>query len=263
MEILEDSLSSESIADNLRTRLVGRRVLYFPSVTSTMDVAREEVRRGAPEGTAIVADEQTAGKGRIERVWRSPRGSIAVSVVLRPPMAYLTSLVMLAALAVVHSIENVTGLKAQIKWPNDVLIDGRKVCGILIESDVRMGKVNYATIGIGVNVNVRLNDYPELMKTAASLSGELGKEVSRLEIVRALLSEIDRLYLALLDGAPIYEQWQKRLVTLGRRVRVTSGETVLEGVAESVAPDGRLLVRLPDGSLTEVIAGDVTLRDAE
>ncbi len=259
--MVEDSLSPASITNDLKTRFVGQRVFYYSSLTSTMEVARREAQQGAAEGTVIIADEQTAGRGRLRRVWLSPKGSIALSVILYPSVAYLPSLIMLASLAVVHSIETVTGLKSQIKWPNDVLINGRKVCGILIESDVQGRRVNYATIGIGINVNLRLADFPEIQPIATSLSDELGREVSRLSLMRCLLVEIEMLYLALSAGGSIYEEWRDSLVTLGRRVRVHTGETIYEGIAESVARDGSLLLRGSDGSLTKIVAGDVTLRD--
>lgn len=257
-----DSLSAASITDNLETHFIGRRVICYPRLTSTMEVAkREAARRGAAEGTVIVADEQTAGKGRLKRIWLSPKGNIALSVILYPDVAYLPSLIMIASLAVVHCIEAVTGLKSQIKWPNDVLINGRKVCGILIESDVKGNMVDYAIIGIGVNINLRLSDFPDILSTATSLSHELGREVSRLDVIRQLLVEIERLYLTLQTGGSIYEEWRDSLVMLGRRVGVKSGRTIYEGVAESVTTDGSLLLRRSDGSLTKIVAGDVTLRD--
>jgi len=257
-----DSLSAAFITDNLETHFIGQRVIYYPRLTSTMEVAkREAARRGAAEGTVIVADEQTAGKGRLKRIWLSPRGNIALSVILYPDVAYLPSLIMIASLAVVHCIEAVTGLKSQIKWPNDVLINNKKVAGILIESEVKGKMVDYAIIGIGVNVNLRLSDFPEIQSTATSLSDELGREVSRLDVIRQLLVEIERLYLTLQTGGSIYEEWRDSLVTLGRRVRVKLGKTIYEGVAESVTTDGSLLLRNSDGSLTRVTGGDVTLRE--
>ncbi|MFC1928905.1 biotin--[acetyl-CoA-carboxylase] ligase [Chloroflexota bacterium] len=258
---MENSLSSTSITRDLETRFVGQRTIYYPSLTSTMEAAKQEAQRGAAEGTVIATSEQTAGKGRLKRVWLSPRGSIAFSVILYPGLAYLPCLIMLASLAVVHSIETVTGLRTQIKWPNDVLINSKKVCGILIESDVQGDKVNYSVIGIGININLRLSDFPEILPIATSLSDELGKEVSRLSVIRCSLVEMERLYLDSLAGGSIYEEWQDRLVTLGRRVRVKTHEGATEGIAESVAKDGSLLLRGLNGSLTKIVAGDVTLRD--
>jgi len=261
MGMVENSLSPVAITTNLETCFIGQKVIYYPSLTSTMDVAKREAQQGAAEGTTIIAGEQTGGRGRVSRVWLSPKGSIALSVILYPDVAYLPSLVMLASLAVVHSIEVVTGLEAQVKWPNDVLINGKKVCGILIESETRGNIVDYAIIGIGVNVNLKLADFPEIQPIATSLSDELGRDVSRLELIRRLLVEIESLYLALPAGGSIYEEWRDRLVTLGKEVRVTWGKTKYEGIAESVASDGSLLLRHSDGSLTKIVAGDVTLRE--
>jgi len=256
-----DGLSVASITDNLETHFIGQRVIHYPKLTSTMEEAKREAQRGAAEGTVIVADEQTAGKGRLKRIWLSPRGNIALSVILYPDVAYLPPLIMVASLAVVHCIEAVTGLKSQVKWPNDVLINNKKVAGILIESEVKGNMVDYAIIGIGVNVNLRLSDFPEIPSTATSLSDELGREVSRLDVIRHLLVGVERLYLTLQTGGSIYEEWRDSLVTLGRGVRVKLGKTIYEGVAESVTTDGSLLLRHSDGSLTRVTGGDVTLRE--
>jgi BirA family biotin operon repressor/biotin-[acetyl-CoA-carboxylase] ligase len=226
-----------------------------------MDVARREAQKGAREGTVVIAGEQTAGRGRIKRAWLSPKGSIALSIILYPDLRYLSSLIMVASLGVVHCIEKVTGLKPQIKWPNDVLIDGKKVCGILIESGVKGKRLDYAVIGIGINVNLRLSDFPEISSLATSLSHELGRDVSRIDMIRCLLAEIEGLYLALPSGDSVYQQWRDNLMTLGKRVQVSSDETTYEGIAESVASDGSLLLRQPDGNLTKIVAGDVTLRD--
>ena len=258
---MEDSLSVASITADLKTRFVGQRVIYYSSVTSTNDLAKQEAQKGAAEGTVVIADEQIAGKGRLRRVWLSPKGSIALSVILYPSVVYLSSLIMVASLAVAHGIETITGLKSQLKWPNDVMVNGRKVCGILIENSVRGNIVEYAVIGIGLNVNLRLADFPGIQSTATSLSDELGRDVSRLDLTRGLLAEIEKLYLALSAGESVYREWRDRLVTLGRRVHIKSGRTDYEGIAESAASDGSLLLRQPDGSLTKIVAGDVTLCD--
>jgi len=261
--MIENSLSPASVTRNLKTRFVGQKVIYYPNLASTMEVAKREARRGAMEGTVIIADEQTAGKGRAKRIWLSPQGCIALSIILYPQMPYLPSLIMVAALAVAHSIESVTGLKPQVKWPNDIIINGKKVCGILIESEVKGGNVEYAVTGIGINVNFRVSDFPEILPIATSLSDELGRDVSRLDIIQCLLVEIERLYLALPAGESIYEEWRDSLVTLGRKVQVKTGKIIYKGIAESVATDGSLLLRHGDGSLTRIVAGDITIRDYE
>lgn len=257
-----DLLSSETITSDLETRFIGQRVIHFLSHGSTMEAARQEARRATAEGTVVIAEEQTAGKGRAKRVWLSPKGSISLSVVLYPEVSQLPYLVMMASLAVARSIEAVTGLKTQLKWPNDVLIGGKKACGILIESELRGSDVGWAIIGIGINANITMNAFPEIATIATSLSGEMGKDVSRLAIIRRLLVEMENLYLSLGNGEHVYREWRDRLITLGRKVRVHSGEGVLNGIAEDVSRDGSLLLRHGHGCLSRIVAGDVTLRDA-
>jgi len=257
----DDHLSAEAINRTFSTHLIGQRLVYYPSVASTMDLAREEAEKGTVEGTVVVAGEQTGGKGRRNRVWLSPPGSLSLSLVLRPAVTELPGLVMVGALAVVYAIKAVTGLSSSIKWPNDVLLNGKKVCGVLIESELRQDSVGYAVIGIGINVNLRLADYPEIASTATSLSDELCRTVSRLVLMGKLLEEIERLYQEIPVGEGVFKQWRDQLVTLGKRITVSWGEESLEGVAESVAPDGSLRLRQLDGSLSQVMAGDVSLRD--
>lgn len=253
-----DLISASSIADGLGVCLVGQKVLYFPTVGSTMSLAREEARRGADEGTAIIASQQTEGRGRLGRSWVSPEGSIAVSLILRPRVSQLPYLVMLASLAVANTVEKVAGLKPKIKWPNDVLVEGKKVSGILVESDVRGGQVRYAIIGVGINVNVRTANYPEIPPSATSLSEALEHEVSRLEVVRRFLVETDALYVCLGDGSEVFRHWQDKLVTLGQWVKVQTGESLVEGMAESVNGDGSLVVRGSGGTCIRIVAGDVS-----
>ena len=258
---MTDFISPELITGGLETRFIGQRVIHFLSHGSTMEAARQEARRAAAEGTVVITEEQMAGRGRVKRVWLSPRGSISLSVVLYPAISQLPYLIMLTSVAVARSIEATAGLKAQLKWPNDVLIEGKKVCGTLIENELQGDKVAWAIIGIGINANIRMRDFPEIAATATSLSDELGKNISRVEIIRRLLVEMEKLYLSLGDGELIYQEWRNRLITLGRRVQVVEGEKTLVGVAEAVERDGSLVLRHDDGSVSHVVAGDVTLRD--
>jgi BirA family transcriptional regulator, biotin operon repressor / biotin---[acetyl-CoA-carboxylase] ligase len=256
---MPEILSAEAISRGLGTRVIGRKVSFYPSVTSTMDIAREESRQGAIEGTVVIANEQTAGRGRLKRAWLAPGGNIALSLILHPEVSGLPSVIMLASLGAARCIQAVTRLKSQIKWPNDVLINGKKVCGILIENDLQGTEVT-TIIGIGIDVNLNPADYPEIQSTATSLAAETGREVSRLSVVRSLLVEMDKLYTDLSAGVPLFEEWRDSLVTLGKTVKVTAMDAVFEGVAESVETDGSLFIRRPDGSLTKVVAGDVTLK---
>ena len=256
----ESKLTAADIKRNLGTELIGRKVIAHSSVSSTNDIAKREARKGAREGTVVVAEEQTAGRGRLKRAWLSPHGSVSLSVILHPTPAQLPYLIMVAALAIAHCIEKVTDLETQIKWPNDVLINNKKVCGILTESDVRGSAVDYAVIGIGLNVNVNTADFPEIAAIATSLSQELGKELALTEIIRCLLVEVENLYLSLPEGDSVFREWRDRLVTLGQEVELISGKTKYKGIAESVASDGSLLLRQPDGNLMKIVAGDVSLR---
>ena len=246
--------------DGLKADFFGRKAIYYPRLESTMDIARREAQRGTTQGTVIIAGEQTSGRGRAERAWLSPKGNIALSIILYPDISQLPFLIMIASLAVVHSIESVTGLKTWIKWPNDILMNGKKVCGILIENEVKNNKLVYSIIGIGINVAVTPK-FGEVSASATSLKDELGGSVLRAHIIKQLLFEIERMYLMLPDENRIFQEWQDRMITLGKEVSVNSGNAILEGVAESVDKNGALLLRHTDGSSTKVVAGDVSLRD--
>jgi len=254
----EKALTSETISRKLGTQFVGQKVLHYSTLDSTMNAARREAQWGAEAGTLIIADEQTAGRGRLHRSWLSPKGGLAFSVILRPNIDYLPFMIMISALAVSNGIQRVTGLKSQIKWPNDVLIKEKKVGGILIENDIRKNILRYTIIGIGMNVNLRIADYSEIAQSATSLSDEMGKDVSRLEILRQVLIDMERLYLSLSHGDLIQQQWKDRLVTLGQKVQVSLGDRVYYGLAESVTRDGSLLLRQNDGSTVRISVGDVS-----
>ena len=244
----------------LATRFIGQNVLYYLSVTSTNDIARQQAFAKVPEGTAVIADQQITGRGRLKRAWVSPQGNIAVSIILYPARKNLHFLTMLASLAVLHSIEKTTGLKCQLKWPNDVLINNKKVCGILLESQAASDSVDYAIIGIGINVNMKLSNYPEIGSIATSLADETGEEVSRLVLLRSLFLEMEKLYLRLQAGESLLTEWRDNLLTLGKNIHVRSGDDVFEGIAESVADDGSLMLRCADGKLLQFMSGDVSLR---
>jgi BirA family biotin operon repressor/biotin-[acetyl-CoA-carboxylase] ligase len=254
-------ISPYVIMRGLKTALIGRNIIYHPILASTMDTARLEARRGVPEGTVIIAGEQTGGRGRLRRAWLSPPGNVALSIVLYPRAGSLPYLTMIASLAAARAIESVADLKTQLKWPNDVLIDGKKIAGILVENEMKGKKVAFSIVGIGINIDLNVAGYSEISGTAASLKSGSTKGGLRLKTIRALLTEFDRLYRQLPDGRPIFEAWHEKLITLGKKVRAVSGVQNIEGIAESVDETGALMIRRSDGSLISVIAGDVTLRD--
>jgi BirA family biotin operon repressor/biotin-[acetyl-CoA-carboxylase] ligase len=236
----------------------GHTLFTYESIGSTMDRARELAHKRAPEGTLVIAAEQTEGRGRLNRAWISPSGSLSLSLLLYPSPEKMPYLTMLTGLAVAEAIESVPKLKADLKWPNDVLIGGKKVAGILVESGVVKDR-SFAVVGIGINVNVDLACFPDIASIATSLSGESGGPVDALLLLRSLIDEAESLYTAF-DPTPLRALWRKRLITLGRQVKATSGDTVIEGTAIDVAGDGALIIRQNDGTECTVVAGDVTLR---
>ena len=257
------TLSSECIQASLTTAFVGRPTHYRATIGSTMDEARLLAEGGAPEGTVIVADEQTAGRGRLQRTWWAPpASSLLLSLLLRPdlPARQAQRLTVICSLSVCDAISEVASLQAEVKWPNDVLIDGRKVCGILTELDVLEARIRYAIVGIGINVNLDFAGAPPLMAPATSLSIVAGHPVSRLELYLALCASVERRYVALREGQSFHREWAERMATIGERVQVTGPGEQWDGQAVGVDEDGALLVREAQGDVRRVLAGDVTLR---
>ena len=254
-------LDITSVRRALHSRTIGFELDYRPQVISTQDVVREAAGRGVPEGFVVMADEQTGGRGRLGRSWISPPGvNLYVSVLLRPEPRQLPALAMLAPLAVCCAVEDTVSLRAGIKWPNDVVVNGRKLAGVLIETEFRGDAVSFTIAGMGVNVNLETSRIDEIRGTATSLREELGRPVGREAVLIALLGHLDRLYGDLKSGRSPHAEWKARLLTLGQQVRVRIGEQVEEGTAEDVREDGALMLRRPDGVLVTIEAGEVTLR---
>lgn len=250
------------VEERLRTAYVGRRLVYCTSAPSTQDIARAEAQAGTPEGTAVLAEEQTAGRGRLGRSWVSPAGTnLYLTLVMRPPAESLRWLSMVTPLAVAEAVEGTTGLSPRIKWPNDILVGGRKLSGVLIETELAGAEVSFALVGIGLNVNLDVEAIPEIADIATSLHRELGREAPREELLAALLNRFEALYEEARQGDAVYRAWRSRLETLGRRVRVAFAGQQEEGLAEEVDREGRLVLRRDDGSRVTVDAGDVTLRE--
>ncbi|MGC8959923.1 MAG: biotin--[acetyl-CoA-carboxylase] ligase [Chloroflexia bacterium] len=262
-----DPLMPERVEAVLDTRYLGRRVLYFPVLDTTMEVARKEARAGAPEGLLVLAEEQRAGRGRYSRRWEAPYGSsILASLLLRPaflPPERAFLLTALAALAIAEAVEGISGLPCALKWPNDVLLEGRKVCGILVELEGTAAGLEWAVVGWGLNVNVDFRN-SDLAGRAVSLAEAAGRPFPRLPLLAACLERMESRYEALRAGQEeIGSAWRARLSMLGRPVEVIAPEGRFSGLALDVAPDGALLVRRADGRVERVQAGDVMLRQEE
>ncbi len=261
-EAMAENPVSAVLRSGLFTRIVGGRLLFYQELTSTMDEAARRAEAGTEEGTVVVAESQTAGRGRFGRTWVSPKGNLYLSVVFRPNQQVLPQLTILSGVAVVRAIRKTTGLAPRIKWPNDVLVNGKKVAGILVESVVAGEDVYYAVVGIGVNIRLDAEDTDNLGGRAIGLESAAGHPIAREEVLRQLLLELDLLYLQATQSRPPLEEWVALLETLGKRVRVVWREETWVGQAERVDQIGNLLLRLDDGRLVTLTAGDVTLHDS-
>jgi len=261
-----DLLLPSEIQIGLKTKIVGAEMHYHPSVDSTNRVAKALAYHGAQDGTIVVAEEQTFGKGRLERHFYSPRGKgIWFSIILRPNFLPKDApkCTLMAAVAVAEAM-NRFNLKPEIKWPNDILFDGRKIVGILTEITGELGKISYLVIGVGINVNISREEFPEdLRDIAASLSEINGENISRVQFFRAVLEEFDKLYLQVSENGfdDVLNRWKKYNVTLGKNIRVISvGDSEnFTGKAVCLNEDGALVVETADG-LRSVYAGDVSIR---
>lgn len=246
----------------LTTRAFGQNLIFEPSVGSTMDLARDAAEHGAAEGTLALADEQTAGRGRLGRSWVAPPAvNLLSTLILRPPTtAILRQVAMIAPLAVADAVEEITGVRVEFKWPNDVQIAGRKVAGVLIETLSADDGSLTALVGVGINVNLDPREIDEIRHIATSLCVELGRGLEREAVLAAYMQHFERLYDAAKTGLSARDRWREQLVTLGQRVTVTEPARTTDGVAEDVDDDGALLVRRDDGGIVTIEAGDVTLR---
>jgi BirA family transcriptional regulator, biotin operon repressor / biotin---[acetyl-CoA-carboxylase] ligase len=244
--------------ETVQDALSPRPARYFPQAGSTNDLALEWLQQGAPNGAVVIADEQIKGRGRMGRSWYAPPGTaLMLSVVLRPSVAEMPRLPMMAAVAVCELLESIGLKEARIKWPNDVHLSGRKVCGVLPEAVWTGNTLAGAALGIGLNVRIDFTN-TELAESATSIETALGHPVNRLELLQLLLGRIDR-WTTRLSSPELFEAWRSRLTTLGQTVSISVADGVVRGVAEAVDDQGGLLVRDSSGRQRRVIAGDIAL----
>jgi BirA family biotin operon repressor/biotin-[acetyl-CoA-carboxylase] ligase len=257
------SLPLAQVSKSLTTRWLGRTVHFYNEVDSTNVTAMDLAQKDAPEGTVVLAEEQLHGRGRGDRSWHSPAGvGIYCSIVLRPKLspAKTMLLTLMTAVAIAKAVALETSLSPRIKWPNDILINDKKVVGILLESKVGATGVEHAIIGFGINVNHTPADLPqELLLAASSLFIELGEPVDRSKLLTKILAEVEDLYERLQRGdlAIIHKEWRRFSATLGRHVRILQRGELTEGIAVDVTEEGALLVRVEHDSLITVHAGDI------
>lgn len=259
-----DILSVEEVRQKLSTTRIGRQLVCLAETASTNADAFRLAEAGADEGTTVIADAQSGGKGRRGRVWSSPAGvNLYCSIVLRPAIMphEAPQLTFLSAVAVARAIEGTAALNPEIKWPNDVLINGRKVAGLLNEMSAETDRVNFVILGIGVNLNMTRAQFPtDLRSPATSLLQEKGLPVNRAQFAARMLGELDRLYADfLLHGfGPVRDEWQQRCNAAGREVVVSeAGVETVRGMFHGIDGDGALLLRFPGGTVERILSGDV------
>jgi len=259
-----DSIDATALQLALDTTVFGRKAVLLTSTLSTQGDVLKLAEQGQGEGAVVIAEEQTGGRGRFGRKWFSPPGKgIWMSVLLRPdlPLQHTPQLTLLTGVAVCRAVRACTGADAGIKWPNDLLIDGRKVCGILLESTVEDHEVRYCIAGIGVDVNFDPEDYPEDLTTiATSLKMETGQPIDRTKLTAAILTELEQLYyLYQKEGFGVISAlWEALSVSMNREITVTNPHGVIEGKAVGLDPSGVLIVEKHDGEHTLIISGEIS-----
>ena len=260
LEACPDRLFVFEVARALNTKFIGKKIHYFDYLASTMDLAMQLGMDGAASGSVVLAESQIKGRGRLGRVWFSPKyKGIYLSLILRPKIlpAACPILTLMSAVSICEAVKKVTDLDAQIKWPNDVLLHNKKVAGILTEMNAEVDKVNFVVIGIGLNVN---NDKKSLIAGATSLKEQQGEEISRVLLLQELLRRIESNYLLLEDKGEveIINKWRNFTLTLGTRVKVDYQNKHIEGQATDIDTDGALLIRKDSGFIQKISSGDVT-----
>ena len=263
-EIVTGSIYNETtIADQIHTKWAGKTVHFAREIDSTNLWIKRLAKEGAPEGTLALAEFQSAGRGRLGRSWEVPEGtSVMMSILLRPKFEpqYAPTLTLVMGMAVAKAVKNL-GFDVSIKWPNDVVVSHKKICGILTEMGVRDGKIDYAVIGVGINVNIK--EFPEeMVDKAASLYLESGKEFDRSQIPGLVMEAFEKYYekfAATCDLSGLKEEYESILANYNQPVRVLAKEPY-EGVARGITDGGELLVEKTDGTIVAVSAGEVSVR---
>ncbi len=256
-----DKLLPEEIRLGLETKKIARKIFYFKQVKSTNTIATQKAKEGAPEGTIVVAEEQKKGRGRMGRDFICPNGGLWFSIILRPEIKVMlaTRITYLVAVAVAETINDLGSIKAEIKWPNDILIANKKVCGILTEMSAEIDLINYLVVGVGVNINFSANIFSgELEDKATTLLTELGYEINRVEFFQSLLKNIEKLYLNLDDFETVLNRWKELNCTLGKTVTIKDNRREVTGKAVDINQDGALILKVA-GEKKEVYSGDLSL----
>jgi len=260
-----DLLLPQEIQRGLSTTYIGKKIFYFPELKSTNIIAKEKAlhrAEGIDKGTLIITEKQSAGKGRLGRKWFSPTGGIWLSIILYPqlPPSYIPRITLMSAVAVVKAIKVCTQIEPQIKWPNDILISEKKVCGILTEMSAELDMINWVVVGIGINVNIDHRKFPEnIQANTISLKEVSGKEILRVKLAQTFLQEFEKYYdkLKRKEFPSILKEWKLYSHTLGRKIRVDMGERIITGEAVDINEEGALVLKKEDGELIKIISGTI------
>ncbi|MFD2445832.1 biotin--[acetyl-CoA-carboxylase] ligase [Bacillus sp. CGMCC 1.16607] len=260
-----EKVTADEIRLGLKTSFLGQSIHYEESVDSTQKVAHRLANENTPEGTIIVAEEQTSGRGRMDRKWHSPKYTgIWMSVILRPKvvLAKAPQLTLIAAVAVVQAIEEMTDLSPQIKWPNDILINGKKMTGILTELQAESDRIHSIIIGMGINVNQLKADFPEeLHDIATSIAIEQGSTISRSALIRSVLIHLEKLYQMYLENGfyPIKLLWEGYACSIGKEIKARTLTNTIEGKALGITEDGVLRIEDSTGKIHLVYSADIEI----
>ncbi|HHW32046.1 MAG TPA: biotin--[acetyl-CoA-carboxylase] ligase [Clostridiaceae bacterium] len=266
-----DVLVPSDISENMNTEFLGHEILYFKEIDSTNNYAKKIAYEGCKDGTVVIAERQTSGRGRLGRTWESDKGNgIWMSVILRPDISpeAIQLITLASSVAVVEAIKDTTGIATGIKWPNDILLDGKKLCGILVEMSSEMDRINFVVIGIGINIGQDNRDFSEnLRNKAISLKSyiyqnNINIEFTRSMIVGKLLTKIEKYYNFILKGRTeeIIQNWKKYSVVLGKEVVVSSRDGDFTGIAEDLTEEGKLVIRSFDGVTQLILSGEISLK---
>lgn len=252
-----DKFYPEEVKYKLKTKLIAKQIHYYDSLDSTQDSVWKLGLAGEPEGTVVFAERQTKGKGRLARKWISPSGGIYFSLLLRPEFLLLgevSQISLVIALAAIKAIKKVTGVSCQVKWPNDIILSGKKLGGVLCEINAETDKVNFIVVGVGININSK-----DLPPEAISLLLNTRKRFRRVEIAKAILSEIEDCYQRARKDkfSSLLKQWSKFCILWGKRIRVKIFDRIIEGEAQGIDERGYLLLRSNNGLISKLSAGDI------
>jgi BirA family biotin operon repressor/biotin-[acetyl-CoA-carboxylase] ligase len=255
-------MTLDEIKAGLNTKILGKEVIFYTETSSTNDIALELAGKGADEGTLVVADSQTMGRGRGDRKWLAPAGtSILASLILRPliELSHINKIVLITAISIVYAIRKVTHLPVLIKWPNDVVINNKKIAGILAEAKTEKNSTSYIVVGFGININVPKISFPdEITDIATSLLIESGCETSRIHLLQEILIQIESRYLKL-DNESFLDEWKSLSATIGRQVQIEYPDSIKTGFALDIDENGMLTIRLNTGE-TQCIMNDDRVR---